>query len=471
MTAVYLITATLIVSFAWGMRGDLIGGEEGATLPGAFVGLSFSMLFGEIFGFYNIYFMVALGMVGMFIGGAETYAETLGLCFWGDGFKPKPEALGRGLAGVAIKGAAWFGICAATLGIGVIGVTTYTYENYEFVILIVAMMLARLIGDLIFNRPIDAKNGKFPKIYFSKTRPEEWGGMILMLVTMFVFALLHKDYFTCILTGCGVLGGSVGWIIAQFFHSITKSRLKNGKYILGKLSEKNAVDAWKIMEFTLGAFGSLSIAIGFAIQRNTLSKIFMAYYSSSVVKVRQDVVPVYIYAGIICLYALANLFKYKSKKRLQIAELIGRPILCYLPMVLLFMGYLQVARILALVVLPWYALEEMCFVQLKNNCKKNVKALTVVLYAVFSLLMFTALTDYPMNALQSFDVKLRTIYLLYFVTVSILYVVCALVSNIAKVEYNNGRKFKAKDAPTLITVYSFYIFCIIVGAVLMIAFG
>ncbi|MBP9988366.1 MAG: hypothetical protein KBT46_02595 [Ruminococcus sp.] len=461
---IYLIAATLIVSFAWGMRGDLIGGEEGATLPGAFIGLSLALLFGNMFMFENLYIFVALGMTGIFIGGAETYAETLSFSFWGDGFNPKPESLSKGLIGVAVKGMAWFGICAATIGIGFTSVTIGSYKPYEFVILILVMLAVRFIGAKIINKPAENENHVLNKIYFSKTRSEEWAGMLLMLITMFVFALIHKDYFACKLICFGSVGGAVGWIIAQFFHSASKSKFKNGKYLFGKMNENKFVDAWKNMEFTLGALGSLSIALGFVLQKDTVNEYIL---SASYNKSEGSAVVGIIYAVLICLYALSNLFKYRSEKILKVCEVINRPVLCYIPMVLIFMGYYQVAKILALVVLPFFALEELCFVQLKEHCKKKAPVLSVIVFAVFAGLMALSFTEFPNNL--SAQIKPYSAYILYFIVVSVIYVICALWASIAKYEFNTGKKFCFNDCRTLVSINSYYIFCIIVGTILFVS--
>lgn len=452
--AVFLIVVILAASFAWGMRGDLIGGEEGAMLPGAWLGLCIAMLFGNQFMSENFYVFSALGMLGIFIGGAETYAETLSFSFWGDGFNPKPESMAKGMVGVAVKGAVWFGFCAAVMGIGFTSMTVKPYKWYEFIILICVLMLVRFLGTVLLNRPCDAEKGKFPKLYFSKTRPEEWGGMLFMLISMVVFALLHKDYFACKLTLFGVAGGSIGWVIAQFFHSASRKKFRNGKYLFGKFNEKGYVDSWKNMEFTLGAIGGLAIALGFLVQRDTVE----SYTLRTTAQETDFTASTVVFAVLISLYALSNLFKYRSEKALKICELINRPILCYLPMTLIFMGNYQVAKICTFVVLPWMAMEENCFVQLRN-CGRKIKVLATVDFIAFACLMVSAfLIETPSS---------KMFIILFFVLVSLLYVVCAFTANAAKIAKNKG-SFELSKNRTLISVYSYYIFCIAAVTVLLI---
>ena len=45
-----------------------------------------------------------------------------------------------------------------------------------------ALVCTILFGILIFNKPFDKENGKYPKIYLSRDSREEWGGNLLMLV-------------------------------------------------------------------------------------------------------------------------------------------------------------------------------------------------------------------------------------------------------------------------------------------------
>ena len=43
----FLLLSTVSVSYGWGMRGTIIGGEKGAMLPGAFLGLLIALFSGS----------------------------------------------------------------------------------------------------------------------------------------------------------------------------------------------------------------------------------------------------------------------------------------------------------------------------------------------------------------------------------------------------------------------------------------
>lgn len=64
-----ILFTTLAGCYGWGMRGALIGGEKGAMLPGAFIGLSLSAFAGYCGGVG----LIAAGLMGMTYGGIEPY--------------------------------------------------------------------------------------------------------------------------------------------------------------------------------------------------------------------------------------------------------------------------------------------------------------------------------------------------------------------------------------------------------------
>ena len=65
-----VLFTTFAASYAWGMRGAVIGGEKGAILPGAFIGLILAWFAGgEI---RNCFWIpAAAAAMGMSYGGIE----------------------------------------------------------------------------------------------------------------------------------------------------------------------------------------------------------------------------------------------------------------------------------------------------------------------------------------------------------------------------------------------------------------
>ena len=250
-----ILFTTLAASYGWGMRGSLIGGEKGAMLPGALIGL----VLGKFSGYGMAFTAAAAGLMGMTFGGTETYGETIGFVLHRGREDYNPV---KGYTGLAFKGALWFAVCGAFLGISLsYGVYKY-YDIFYFCLLIPVM---QIVGQIIFNRPYKPEKNKFPKIYFSKTRREEWGGNLLMLVALVIFAICHGDYFTLILIAGGFVFGAIGWLAGMRAFAATAFPLKNGKYLFGKAYHKGIIDGWKLMEFTLGAFGGFGLSLAYCL--------------------------------------------------------------------------------------------------------------------------------------------------------------------------------------------------------------
>ena len=75
----FLALAMIGVSYGWGMRGTIIGGEKGAMLPGAIMGMVIALFSTSEVLRENFFVLSAVGAMGMYLGGCMTYGETLGL--------------------------------------------------------------------------------------------------------------------------------------------------------------------------------------------------------------------------------------------------------------------------------------------------------------------------------------------------------------------------------------------------------
>ncbi len=73
-----VVLTTLAASYAWGMRGAVIGGEKGAMLPGVFIGTILAWFSGGAIR-EDFWIIAAAGLMGMTFGGIETYGETIGM--------------------------------------------------------------------------------------------------------------------------------------------------------------------------------------------------------------------------------------------------------------------------------------------------------------------------------------------------------------------------------------------------------
>lgn len=264
----FVFLSIIAMAYGWGMRGSILGGEKGAMLPGAFIGLLIARFSGIPALQDNWFILTAAGACGFYLGGCMTYGENLGLTMKGvgtPGFK-------KGLVGVFIKGIAWFGVAAEMLGIAIVAGSGKVYSPIDLIATYTATIPAFFIGRALLNRPHNPEKNVFPKIYFSKTRPEWWGGNLFVFLTFLTLNIIRGDRFTAIYSVIVALVAGFAWVLAQLVHVYTRPtlKLKNGKFLLGKLQEKGYVESWKFMECLLGGFGGLAMSLGFLLLRDLL---------------------------------------------------------------------------------------------------------------------------------------------------------------------------------------------------------
>lgn len=258
-----LITIIPAASYGWGMRGTTIGGEKGAMLPGAIIGLVISVFSGILIVREHFYIFSALGAVSMYLGGSMSYGETLGITM-----NTKPaENMKKGLIALFIKGFLWFGCFGAIFTTG-INAVCYVYSLKELLIIFGVTPLSALICYFIFNKPLKPKENKFPRIYFSKTRQESWGALLGVFLSLLIFSVVKSNSFTVIFSLCCAIFGGIGWVLGQLLQIYSIHYADNST--IGRFFGKsNNCDSWKIMECVLGAFGGSGAAIGFIITYDT----------------------------------------------------------------------------------------------------------------------------------------------------------------------------------------------------------
>ena len=144
-TVVIAFAVTLTaVSYAWGMRGDLIGGEEGAMLPGAVLGLCLAVFSGSEIIKENFFVFAAVGAAAMFMGGTEPYAQTMAKLYWGEKYIDRRDVKKHNL-GLGIKGAAWFGIAGGFIGMSYTAATGCYYKAADIPLMLVIAMIMRYL--------------------------------------------------------------------------------------------------------------------------------------------------------------------------------------------------------------------------------------------------------------------------------------------------------------------------------------
>jgi hypothetical protein len=343
---VFLVASMLCMSFGWGMRGSAIGGEKGAMLPGALLGVVCTWYTGSELLMENVFLFAAACALGYFYGGMETYGSTMGLVIMHDNPRYNPSL---GYLALAFKGAIWGGLGAGFLGMSFSAVSGVVYKWYDIVVFFALIPLLQQIGYRIFNTPYDPENDRMPKICFSEKRREEWGRNLMVIAALLVLMVLRKDLFAIIMWIGGTVAGSVGWAVGIALFDKQLHPLKNGKRMFGRLSEYGIIDGWKIMEFTQGCFNGLIIGIafilGWPIAANNLEQ------AESVGRLRQilpqnvDATLSWLFCGLIIASMFLFIFPFKKVSE-NTLELFERPCYMVAPLCLIMLGSTKMAEII-----------------------------------------------------------------------------------------------------------------------------
>ncbi|MBQ8209087.1 MAG: hypothetical protein IJZ35_00690 [Clostridia bacterium] len=266
----FFVFITVGASYCWGMRGTIIGGEKGAMLPGAFLGLLLALFSGSEFLQQNPHLLAGIGAVSMYCGGNMTYGETLSLSM----ASSPPPNMKKGLLALFIKGGIWFGLFGGYSSLYISVLSGY-YSLLSVIIFFVLLPVSATVFFLIFNKPYKPQENRFPKIYFSITRRETWGGLLGMLIEIIIFALIFKDWSTLSMILGTFLSGGIGWVIGQIFQIYSKFPTKKGHILFGETNTNGLIDAWKVMECVLGAIGGLGTGLTFMLSENLFADKFL----------------------------------------------------------------------------------------------------------------------------------------------------------------------------------------------------
>lgn len=263
----FIFFAGVAVSYAWGMRGTIIGGEKGAMLPGAFLGFIISVFSGSCTLAENPWLIAGVGALAMYCGGNMTYGETLGLSM---DSKP-PTNMKKGLIALFVKGGVWFGLFGGYVSL-FITVTAGKMTLLQIILFFTLLPVFAVIFYLLLNKPYNPDDNKFPRIYFSVTRHETWGGLMGMWIEILVFSAVLKDWSSLVTASGTFLIGGVSWVLAQIFQIYTKYPNKKGKHTFGKANENGFIDSWKVMECSLGAYAGMGIAVLFILTKDLFAE-------------------------------------------------------------------------------------------------------------------------------------------------------------------------------------------------------
>ena len=374
-TLFIILTVSIALSYGWGMRGSLIGSERGAVLPGAILGMFLALFSGSELIADKFYFFAAAGAASMAYGGTQTYGQTLGFIVH-RGEKDYNPALGY--AGVSLKGGLWHGISGAVIGIMFSAAGGKYYSPVSIAVFFALIPLMQDIGERIFNSPYKPKEGKFPKIYFSIDRREEWGGNAVTLLGLLIFTLVHKDYYSFFFALTGIVGGAAGFAFGMVLYDFVHHPMKNGKYFFGKFND--SVSGWKIMEFTFGAVAGLFFAIYFVATKDTMLKerIDLIEANGGIwnpLGKYAEILP-WIAAVLILLAKIPELFQ--KKITIHTIDLIQRPFIFVIPMILALLGSSLGAQLGAFSLIVFYAAEKTIFDRIDKFSGKSKVAVIVI---------------------------------------------------------------------------------------------
>ena len=391
MSASQIIFFTLLAavagSYTWGMRGTILGGEKGAMLPGAALGLILAFATGHAAVTSAYYVLAAAGASAMFFGGAHTYGQTIGMSY--DRENKKRRLKGR--LGLTIKGAAWFGIYGGIISV-CLGAMAGRYSILELCVFTALLPVSKWLGFFILNWPQRPSLGKFPKFYFSEGRFEIWGGMLFVNLMIIIFAVVKREWFPVIMTLAGLLSGGAGFFVGNLFQTSTPSEGINGKFLLGKLQKNGFVSSWKFMEFTLGALGGLGTTLCFCL---CFKKYVAAYIDdismldgvwSPLSKGTQDIL-LYVWLAVVALYAVRFVLPAARKPVVnkimaESDEFLIWPVYAYIPLLLAFLGVARGAKVTSIFIILWVLAEEITFTPRRAERYRHYKALCLILCGV-----------------------------------------------------------------------------------------
>jgi len=481
--ALFIIVSTLAMSYGWGMRGTTLGGEKGAMLPGALMGLMIAVFSGSPFLLEHFYLLSAAGALGIYFGGSMSYMQSIGL----SSDRNPPEDFKRGITGIAVKGSIWFGIFGAVVGMFL----TFLAGGYDLsalLILFALMPLAGLAGSRAFDRPFDEEKGIHPKIYFSRNRPEGMGVLFGILMELVVFAAVYRDDLALWLTLGSTISGGVGFVAAQLLHIRSKYPNKKGWQFLGKY--KGWIGYWKVAECSYGAIAGLGISTTFVLIAN-FSPAYRAQYIASVpqmLNIKPWILPA-IFVALLGLDLLKYVYR-RPKTEKELRYMLSRgwmsgeelemalqktgkepskawllyekilhtaefPIYCYIPLLMLFLGSTGAAQLVSFYILYYVMVEQQAFERF-NYFKK------IVLWriALLGFGFFIVFAQFYWN----WSPGLLLTMLMY----GVYYEGLTLVGNIAKSSPDRHGKKTIKESSlkeaygSMVTMHGYYFICIAV---------
>jgi len=225
----------LAVALGWGLRGE-IGGEQGALIPGALLGLAIAIASGKKHWLEKAPLLGAGGALGMSLGGIQSYGILIGYTHGIDLLN-----VTYGYLSLAVVGGLWGAFCAGILGM----VLSDRQKSLTFwALFLVAIYISAQISYFILIKVL--------KLLMTPPRVENWALVLGAVVALFVINFIQKEHKTCRLVLRGFFAGAIGFMFGELLQ------------VLGRFLGPE-FDWWKVMEISFGFV--LGIGIAYAVFR------------------------------------------------------------------------------------------------------------------------------------------------------------------------------------------------------------
>ena len=412
---IFVVFSGIAVSYGWGMRGTIIGGEKGAMLPGALMGLFMALFSGSEVLSSSPWILAGAGALTMYCGGCMTYGETLHLSM---GEKNSPT-LKKGLIALFIKGGLWFGLFGGLISLFITAISGQ-FKIWQIILFFCLLPVFALTFYLIFNKPLNPEENRFPKIYFSIKRQESWGGLLGILIEIILFAWLAKDWSCLAMILGSFISGSVGWVIAQIMQIKGKYPNKKGKHLFDKLYKKNALETWKLMECTLGAFGGIGCAVTFILARPLFTEKFSlidanglhSYISESKITFLLTVLYLVILAADYIQYIIKPKDTAAYKKYKKLCNDTEFAVYSIIPLLLGMLGVHRIIEIVAVPVILHVLSQELLEKEIKHNKASIISKILYFIPITATLLhLFISGKSFPLHTtLFTYTIIYETAY-------------------------------------------------------------
>ena len=247
---IVLAGGAVAMSYGWGMRGSPIGHGKGAMLPGALLGV-FAAFAAELSGFSGAaegaVLLAGIGAAAMFLGGEMTYGQTISMAI-GKG----ETRFWKGQTGLMLKGFLWFQCAAAWVMLGLVHFVCGRLAWWELTAAAAGCVLLRPLGIWLFNRPHESRKQIFPRVYFSTTRPECWGGCLCVTAGLCWYMAFRAEWLALCVSLAAGLAAAAGWFVGNVLHG----RINRAAAGTGRADRILRVfGGWKVMECTIGLAG------------------------------------------------------------------------------------------------------------------------------------------------------------------------------------------------------------------------